>query len=378
MRSVLDQFVRRWRLVDVNLLKLSTPFTLPQGFFPAPSDLASLGLSPTPDDLLAQQILANAKADLEAWTDGLREESTTTLTLNALADQFNARAARMNGVSMSEWGVIKAAPVITVLLSHTYPAFFAALTDELAHVVENSAPAGGGPSMRMSSLAEQTVVLALEMIIDKIMEESNPLLKFRGDALGQASWAASAVIAAHRFTQKVQGQPLTAVVTGASLQFNVFKMFDSFVEADLDPDQPLNSVLVTIGPDQVEAPDFNEETAVIDAADTSMKLGEAMMKVYDFIKTGKTNGVAEAVGGAFQGAGAGYRGCLFSSSPGCSQLVFPNGFKSVYTYDPPPGFNEFSGLPVPIIFLLFDKTHGVVYVSTPVFLPYQPPPPPMP
>jgi hypothetical protein len=33
---------------------------------------------------------------------------------------------------------------------------------------------------------------------------------------------------------------------------------------------------------------------------------------------------------------------------------------------------------VPIIFLLFDKTHGVVYVSTPVFLPYQPPPPPTP
>ena len=372
MRSVLDQFVQRWRLVDVNLLKLSTPFTLPEGFFPAPSDLLSLGLSPTPDDLLAQQLLADAQTDLEAWTDGLREASTSMTTLDALADQFNTRAARMNGVSMSEWGVIKAAPVMTVLLSHTYPDFFAALTDELAHIVENSAPLGGGPSMRMSLLAEETVVMGLNVIIDKVMEASNPVLKFRGDALGHASWAASAVIAAHHFTQKVQGQPLTAVVTGASLQFNVFKMFDSFVEADLDPDHPLNSVLVTIGPDQVDAPDFMEETAVIDAAGTSMQLGEAMMKVYDFIRNGKTDGVAEAVGGAFQGRGVGYRGCLFSSAPGCNQLVFPNGFKSVYTYDPPLGFDQFSGIPVPIIFLLFDKTHGVVYVSTPVFLPYQP------
>ena len=374
MRSVLDQVVRRWRQVDVNLLKLSTPFTLPQGFFPAPSDLPSLGLSATPNDLLAQEILADAKADLEAWTDGLREASTSTLTLNALADQFNTRAARMTGVSMSEWGVIKAAPVMTVLLSQTYPAFFTAFTDELGHIVENSAPPGGGPSMRMSLLAEETVVMGLNMLIDKIMEESNPLLKMRSDALGQASWAASAVIAAHHFRDKVQGQPLTAVVAGGSLQFHVFKMFDSFVEADLDPDHPLNSVLVTIGPDQVDAPDFHEETAAIDAADTSMKLGEAMMKVYDFIKNGKANGVAEAVGGAFQGAGVGYRGCLFSSSPGCSQLVFPFGFKSVYTYDPPAGMNDFSGIPVPIIFLLFDKTHGVVYVDTPVFLPYQPPP----
>jgi hypothetical protein len=101
-----------------------------------------------------------------------------------------------------------------------------------------------------------------------------------------------------------------------------------------------------------------------------------MMKVYDFIRNGKANGVAEAVGGAFQGAGQGYRGCLFSSSPSCSQLVFPNGFKSVYTYNPPAGFQGFSGLPVPIIFMLFDKTHGVVYIDTPVFLPYQPPPAP--
>jgi hypothetical protein len=170
----------------------------------------------------------------------------------------------------------------------------------------------------------------------------------------------------------VQGQPLTAVVAGASLQFHVFRMPDSFVEADLDAENALNTVVVTIGPDQVAALDFIEETAAIDAAASSFQLSEAMMKVYDFIKSGETAGVASRVGGAFQGRGVPYRGCLFSSVPTCTQIVFPNGFKSVYTYDPPVGFDQFSGIPIPIIFMVFDKTSGRVYIDTPVFLPYQP------
>ena len=131
MRSLLDQMVRRWRLVDVNMLHLSTPFLLPQGFYPTPSELPSLGLTPVGDDLLAEEAFRAVMADLEAWTAGLREPSTSMTTLRALADQFNASAERAAALKLGQWGVIKTQPLITMLVSECLPDFYAALMDEL-------------------------------------------------------------------------------------------------------------------------------------------------------------------------------------------------------------------------------------------------------
>ena len=57
-------------------------------------------------------------------------------------------------------------------------------------------------------------------------------------------------------------------------------------------------------------------------------------------------GVAEIIHDSFQGPSEGIKGCLFSSAPDCGQLVFGDGFASVYDYTPPDGFESLTGLPV--------------------------------
>ncbi len=379
MRSLLDQMVRRWRLVDVNMLHLSTPFLLPQGFYPTPSELPSLGLTPVGDDLLAEEAFRAVMADLEAWTAGLREPSTSMTTLRALADQFNASAERAAALKLGQWGVIKTQPLITMLVSECLPDFYAALMDELAQTVINAG--GPGPTIEMSTLPELSVTQVVTFVVEKALEQASPIVQVREAMLGHAAWSAAAVIGANQFKQRVQGQSLTAVVAGGSLSFRTFSYAGvvltpwSFIEADLDIDYPESAVVITIGPDQVDEPDFGTGgvteavSSLIATVQTGNQLSEALFEVYRFIRTGKADGVAEKIAGAFQGRGTGYRGCLFSSSPTCSQLVYENGFKSVYTLQQSGGFESFAGLPVPILFMVFDRGSGTVYVDTPVFLP---------
>jgi hypothetical protein len=78
---------------------------------------------------------------------------------------------------------------------------------------------------------------------------------------------------------------------------------------------------------------------------------------------------AEAVKDSFGDPGTGYKSCLFSASPTCGQLVYLDGFKPVYTVSRDDTVGGFTGLPVPILVLVYNKTTGVLYVDTPVFLP---------
>jgi hypothetical protein len=63
------------------------------------------------------------------------------------------------------------------------------------------------------------------------------------------------------------------------------------------------------------------------------------------------------------------RGCVFTSIPGCAQLYYEDGIDPVYRYNPPSGFSGFSGLPVPIIFIVQNQLTGEMYFGTPIFMP---------
>lgn len=416
LRSLLQQMVDRWQQVDPFELKLTTPFGLPQGFMPSPAELPTLGLSPTPDDLFAQQVLKDAVADLDAWIDGLREPSTSLAALDELASRFTTRAARLNGLEMSEWGVIKGAPYFTMIMSDLLPGLYTAIFDEIEQVVAQSAllrqrieehahllrgpgiiPAsaivsGSRRSVEAarlaaaSTLSEQLVAIALRKTIDHIkgkLEDAfeNPVKKFREQAYKRISWGAAAVVAAQRFKERVQGQPVTAVIAGGSMSFHVFRAFYSAIEADIDADHPGNTVVLMIGPDQVDTADApkvqDELQPLANAVVTQQVLFNTLNQVHKWLKKGETSakGIAERVSGAFQPRPQGYRGCLFDSSPTCGQLLYEEGFRSVYTLDPDNVYDKFTGIPIPIILIVYDKTTGVVRIDTPVFLPWLPLPP---
>ncbi len=374
LRSLLDRMVRRWRQVDTLRLGFATPYALQEGFFPAPADAEAFGLRPTADDLVGLQIVRDSAADLRAWIAGLREPSTSIVTLRQLADRFNTRAARLSSVTFSEWGAIKTAPTLTVIVTELLPEFFTALADDLAAVVAHSS-GGPGPSL----LAEETVVVAIQEQLQEIAE--GPIAKYRQDVMKQAAWSAAAVAAAHHFKTWNGVGGLDAIVAGASMSVHLFKSGWSFLEGNLDTDEPANNVVITLGPDNdselLAAPDPGSVTETIKAGFSTVENAAGIFAVMSLIYAQMQADVPPTsegfglVANAFQVPSDGYKGCVFSSAPACGQLVFDEGFQSVYSYSSPEPFQQagFTGIPAPIIFLVYDKTTGSLTVDLAEFLP---------
>jgi hypothetical protein len=70
----------------------------------------------------------------------------------------------------------------------------------------------------------------------------------------------------------------------------------------------------------------------------------------------------------FQSPSETLNGCVFSNHPACRQLVYWSGIEPVYTFEPPPGWG-LSGIPTPIIVVVFNAATGETTFGTPLFMP---------
>jgi hypothetical protein len=392
MRSLLEQMVARWRTVDLRELSLATPLGLERGFFPTLQDLPVLGLSPTADDLLAQAVLADAAADLQAWITGLRAPDTSMAELRSLARRFRSRAARLEGLTISEWGAIRAQSVLAVLANDRLPQLYSALMSDLEEAL-TSQPATGsaipaGLAAFPATLGEQVVRTAMEYVVEEIMERASETYRSArqvvADTLKFAAFGAATVAAAHHFRDYVQATDLTAVVAGASLSFRFFEKEFSFIETAVDPEYAENNIVIAIGPDVMQpvadfvegiqgAWSYRRPLGLAAQAQSADQLFTTLQGLYHALTTlgENTEALAETARNAFQPTAEVLRGCVFTTDPACGQLFYRDGLASVYHYSPPPtpGFQDFTGFPVPILFMVYDRTTGAMSIETPVFFP---------
>lgn len=398
VRLLAIQMVNRWRQVDMTSLSLGVPLALENGFVPAPADLAQFGLTLTPDDLLIAQVLDDASADLQAWTDALNSSNATMAQLTTLASQFGTRAARLNGLTLSEAGAIYVQGQYAVLLSNRLPQLYNALMNEVGtrvglapvHPLGAHRPATFRTEShrvwRDSTLAEVLTTTAMQYLVDTIMDNTLRVYKnakqFAHDVMGQAAWGVVAIAAAQHIRAAVQGQDLAGVVAGASLSFRQFGAPYSMIEGEVDARNPNSNVVIMIGPD-ILAPALPFIQSIQNGMSYRKTLGSpgsyknASSAVSDLVGLAKaliniqnqTQNVVQAVSNAFQNTSLAARPCILSASPTCGELLYPGGLASVYKYTPPQGFSTFSGIPVPIIFMVYSRSTGVVYFDTPPFFP---------
>ena len=408
-KSLLTQMVTRWRQIDMDDLRISVPMTAETGFIPLVSQMATYGVTSTPDDLLIQRILKDADADLKEWIDALRARHTSLNELNRLADQFATRAGRLNGLEVSEWGAVNNASNYQLLLARRIPDLYEAIMDELAVVVGMPATrvaanrpvasnetllasAGYDPASEIhlySTLVELSVAQATEWVVDKVMEDFNEKYrngkKFATDIMYQAAWGAAAVASVSHLRAYVQGQDIEEVVAGASLSFREFETPYSFIEGPWDLENPeLNEVWI-IGPRV-----FQAVQPLVDKIRDTMKYRKTLDPVGDDGKYRNADQIkkdlksfdqalrelqAQAeefsaeLGAVKQDPTGVDRPCLFSGSPDCGQLVYEAGFATAYQYTPPPGFESFSGLPLPVVFLVYNYRSNTMYFASPPFFP---------
>jgi beta-lactam-binding protein with PASTA domain len=426
MKSLLTQMVILWRTIDLDEMRNSMVISPPLGFVPSLKDMNGFGLSPTADDLLIKQVMRDAVNDLDAWTTEIRG-TTTLATLNSLGDKFSTRAARIDALTVSEYGAILSLGEYQLLMGHRIPAFYEALMEEMAELVGiprrapafpyrslATVPAGDNAQRGLaavlgartpprpgrtvnSTLAELAVTEAVGFITDKIMEEGLQSFKngkqYAVDVMKQAAWGTCAIVLSNHIRQFAYGSQIYEVVSGASLSFRYFTIPYAFIEVPSNDEPTLNDVMI-IGPDITSYAaaavsgligDLKEGFSLgKDAAtnpkhfknhDAAQKLKKKLdAKVKDIQKGAQS--LFDVTASMHQAVEDVEKGCIFDSDPNCVQLLFDSGIKSVYTYSPPPGFKCFSGLPLPIPFIVQDEMTGIMYFGTPAFLPTPKPPPP--
>jgi hypothetical protein len=388
--------------VNIDDLKISMPLVTADKFAPSLSDLDALGLSATAQDVVINRVLRDASDDIQAWTDGLKAQGTTMAQLNALADQFSTRAARLNGLTVSEYGGIYNQREYTRLMSHRIPAFYDALFAEIATVVGMAPRTPSFPSLKRgadprvstkSTLAEMLITTAVDHLVDKIVSDASTAYKnakeLAHDVMQQAAWSAAAVGIAAHLKEWVSGGYVFEVISGASLSFREFNdpvPNQAIIEVPGDPQHPELTSVMIIGPDTV--------------ADTSNGIGDLFKKMKEGFSYGtdpknnplkfknfdeakqvmkgfmaKMKAIKDSLGTLTDTIGNSYQspdnvvpGCIFTSDPACVELIYENGIKPVYRYTAPPGLQSLSGLPVPIIFIV-QNYNGLMYFGTPLFMP---------
>gem|GEM_PF-4996958 len=407
MTALVTQWVNRWRTVDVARLKLTVPIAPPTGFVPEESQMIAYGLSATADDMLIQQVLRDGSDDLQAWTAGLRAPHTSIHDLNLLADRFSINATRINGLVISEYGGVMNNAEMIQLISHDIPEFYEALSDELAVVVglpRRSSPLSNFKSARTtpgegqkSTLAEVLVTMATDMIIDKIIESAESAYKnakkLATDTMGYAGYSAAALAVNAHLKQYLNSDDLLPVVSGASLSFRVFNSPNSFIEIPTSSRRPYLFSTIVIGPTLITDALTGVQTLVTKIKSAmsygknavtnpdAVKNSDDLFKIYDDLKTKvediiKTGSALQQKISSrlFQTAPSMINSCIFTAEAPCRELLYPDGFASVYEYKPPPGFeNTLVGIPVPILFIVQDYVTGKMYTGLVPFMPSLPP-----
>lgn len=409
MKAILAQMVNTWRALDISSLRLATPIALPVGFAPTLEYLQTIrpALQATDDDLLAQQVLRDSIDDLQAITAAFRAPGGGMLNLRNLMDQFLDRVRRIDALTMSEYGLVLNAPEMIVLTSSVIPDFYEALTDEIAVAAGLPRRSVDFPHLKRgadhpkSTLAEVTTTLAVDFMVDKIMEEAEKTYKnskkFAADLTGQAGWAAAMSAARGTALPYLQGAEISEVVSGASLSFRSFSSPHAFMEVPMRINHPLLATVTIVGPDLVTGTKAFVKNFIGGLWETLKKgasLGrdaltnpdrfQSVDDLFD-LKDQIKKGVKELVGlhgeykliadSLYQSpTGVDLGGCIFVGAPNCTQVLFDDGIGSVYTYAPPDGLSTLSGIPLPILIMIEDKRTGRMFFATPLFMPQTPSP----
>ncbi len=400
MTALVRQMVTTWRTVDIDDVKLSVPVAPPNNFPLSVAELRARGLTPTAADLAVNGILKDAVLDLKAWIAALKTDGTSIAQLDTLADRFNSRAARLDGLQVSAYGGMLNEREYLLIASHLIPELYEAFFNEVGQTVGLAPRNPIFPGLKRASvvqkstLSEQLVTIAVDKIIEKAMEEVNTRVKnakqFTVDVLSQAAWTAAAVSSANLLKASVLGGDIYEVVSGASLSFRVFNEPTAnwaTIEVPGDFDEPLLSSVMIIGPDTV-ADVSNGIQGLFDALKEGVSYGidplqnpkkyrnrdeqkKHLKGLKEKIKAaqGAANTLQDTIENSYQNPDEVLPGCVFTTDPSCAQLYYDGGINPVYRYNPPDGYAGFSGLPVPIIFIVQNQLTGMMYFGTPVFVP---------
>jgi len=374
MRAILADMLLVWRSFDVLQVQGSAPVAPDTGFPLRAADLAALGITPTAEDLLYKQLLRETAADAGALLEAWRAPQTTVAELSELDSRLQQRARRLAGLSPSIYGLVDGIPELHVLLATRLPRTLDQMFNEIELLLAG-APGKLSPRSK-STLPEVLTSIAVNKIVESLSGEYQ---RFKKEAFFYAGWTTAAVAITAHVRNSVDAGQAEAVVSGPSLSIRVFGAPYAMIEgAGYELNYPdLNEVLV-IGPNIAFVVDeaiekFKEGYRYFQNLDPNLHFSnfDQLKKQYREIKqkmidsfVDPTQAIVDEATSMYQPPPDADLGCIFAFGP-CTQLLYPNGFKSVYALPA----DAYLPLPVPIVILILNPVTGTATLDLVPFLP---------
>ncbi len=328
--------------IDLRRLRTLTAVAPEGGVPPTPAQAAAGGLDSGPDDNAYRTASLELVTLLDAADRLVREGNVPDAVLNQLNQELAATASAVATLDGSDIAVLDALPQITALLGTFAPRTLAADIHAVRQALRDAGIVTADGRARAARFTLPGILVASRIRQTVISDVYLPYL-------GEVARMLGAVVAADLLQPFVNGGSIVGIVTGGSLAIHVFEIPNSVVEGfGFDPTLSPNNAVVMVGPDLLDAvqsaasglpgaSDFRDVNAVFDAVQTQLDNAENLEQAWK-----DANSTPMGV----------LRGCILDGTPGCRQLVYPDGFASVY------GTDGGLSLPGPVLMLVRNLESG--------------------
>lgn len=339
--------------LDTRRLRTLSPIAPDSGVPPSPAIAEAAGFAPGPDDLAYRDVSLDLLAVIEQLEQVLVEGTAPDAVIDALNQELAETAAALAALEPDVYGVLDASGVVISLLGTRVPRLLRADIEAVRRALRDAGviTAGGKASLGRFTLPG---LMSATRIRSTIVND------FYVPYLGQVARTMGTIIAADLLQPYANGGAIVGTVTGGSLALHVFEIPNSVIEGfGFDPTLSPNNAVTIVGPALIDAvqgalgglpsaEDFRDLNTIMDTVQTQIDNADAVGKAWD-----EANSSPMGI----------RRGCILDNLPTCRQLIYPNGFASVYEVD--------SGLslPAPVIVIVRNLESGGMGVFVANFIP---------
>jgi hypothetical protein len=345
--------------LSVDRIRGLTPLA-PEGGMPPDRDTAiGMGFAAGPQDAAYLQGNAAFALSLQQMADLVANPLTPDAEIFNLNQQLLAQAAGLQALEPSVPGVLGALGPSVELLGHRIPGLIAADLDAAHRALVDAGLLGLPPAPQMAKSVQFTLagLLSATRIRNRVIKNVyRPIL-------GDVVRAAVILVAQNGLVTYANAGNLAGIITAASLSIHVAKIPNSVAEGvGFEAYAPANSTIL-IGPDILE-----QAQQILSAGLSTIQDLKDINKLHANLKSAADigNNTVGLVKGAIMSPGSSRNGCFLDPTPGCQQLVYPDGFDSAYVNDGP------LALPAPVLIVTFGLTSGNIGVFVGIFLPTEP------
>lgn len=330
------------------------------GIPPDPATAIGMGFVAAADDAAFVQGSGLFAQRLAQMSELIGDPQVPNAQLFNLNQQLLAAGAQLAQLEPGVPGVLAAHGPVVEVLSHRIPALLAADLDAVRQALIDAGLIGGQAPARMA----KAVRFTLAGMLSAVRIRNNIIKKVYKPLLGDVVRAAVILVVGNGLVSYANQGSLIGIVTAASLSIHVSNVPNSVAEGyGNEAYAPANSTIL-IGPDKLAL----AQSILSSALSTAQNLKDInSLKANLKAAADIGNNTVGLVKGAITNPTSLRSGCILDPTPGCQQLVYPNGFESAYVNDGP------LALPAPVLIVTFGLTTGNVGAYVAVFLPTDPP-----